>query len=140
MARKKTAVYAKQIFFALLGIALVAAFIHRFGCPILYLFGVSCPGCGMSRAVRCCLRLDFAGAWHCHPLVFILPVLLALLIVFRKNNRALWIVLGVFFTLLCGVYVYRAITDIAPDVIRFQPETGLLWRMVSAAGKALGGG
>ena len=44
-------------------IALYVA-LHLIGitCPIKYLTGISCPGCGMSRAYICLLRLDIRGA------------------------------------------------------------------------------
>ena len=32
-------------------------------CPILWLTGVPCPGCGMTRALTHAVRLDFAGAF-----------------------------------------------------------------------------
>ena len=31
-------------------------------------FHVPCPSCGLTRAARCLLHLDFAGATHMHPL------------------------------------------------------------------------
>ena len=31
-------------------------------CPILFLTGISCAGCGMSRAWFCVLRMDFTGS------------------------------------------------------------------------------
>ena len=37
-------------------------------CPILFLTGISCAGCGMSRAWFCVLRMDFTGAFRYHPL------------------------------------------------------------------------
>ena len=40
-------------------------------CPILYFTGISCAGCGMSRAWMCLLHLDFAGAFYYHPLFWI---------------------------------------------------------------------
>ena len=44
-------------------------------CPIKFFTGISCPGCGMTRAVISCLKLDFASAFAHHPMVFSLPVL-----------------------------------------------------------------
>lgn len=44
------------------------------GCPIRWFTGISCPGCGMSRAFFSLLHLDFAGAFRYHPLIY--PVIL----------------------------------------------------------------
>ena len=33
-------------------------------CPIRYITGIPCPGCGMSRALGCLLRLDLSGSLH----------------------------------------------------------------------------
>ena len=40
-------------------------------CPTAYMFGLPCPGCGLTRATLAALRGDFHGALHYHPLVFI---------------------------------------------------------------------
>lgn len=45
-------------------------------CPVAFFLGVPCPSCGMTRAARAAIALDFAGATHAHPLWFIvLPAL-----------------------------------------------------------------
>ena len=44
-------------------------------CPILYLTGMACPGCGMTRALIACLKFDFPLAFRYHPMVFSLPYL-----------------------------------------------------------------
>ena len=49
-----------------------------FGCPIRALCGIPCPGCGLSRAWLCALRLDLAGAFAYHPLFWLIPPLLFL--------------------------------------------------------------
>ena len=36
-------------------------------CPIRYATGIPCPGCGMSRALGCLLRLDISGSLRCNP-------------------------------------------------------------------------
>lgn len=48
--------------------------VSSIGCPIRWFTGISCPGCGMSRAFFSLLRLDFAGAFRYHPLIY--PVIL----------------------------------------------------------------
>jgi len=48
--------------------ALVAFEIVPWRCPIALVFGVPCPTCGITRAIRCVLHADFAGAFHFYPL------------------------------------------------------------------------
>lgn len=43
------------------------------GCVFLHFFGIPCPGCGMTRALRALLRLDFAAAFAYNPLIYALP-------------------------------------------------------------------
>ena len=44
------------------------------GCPIRFFIGISCPGCGMSRAVLLMLSGHFQAAFRMHPLVYaVLP-------------------------------------------------------------------
>jgi len=40
-------------------------------CPIKKVFGVRCPGCGMTRATLAILTGDFRKAYSLNPLVFI---------------------------------------------------------------------
>lgn len=68
---------------------LVAFWIMRrtgVGCVFLHFFGVPCPGCGMTRALRCLLDLDLAGAWRWHPLIFAMPYVL-LYVLFDWKGR-----------------------------------------------------
>jgi hypothetical protein len=44
-------------------------------CPTAGLFGVPCPGCGLTRAALAAAHGHFAEALHWHPLVFlVVPV------------------------------------------------------------------
>ena len=40
-------------------LAYASALLFGWNCPIKYLTGVPCPGCGLSRALAALLRLDF---------------------------------------------------------------------------------
>ena len=50
-------------------------YLWRFPCVFQALFGIVCPGCGMTRAVLAALRLDLAAAFAYHPMVVSLPLL-----------------------------------------------------------------
>lgn len=43
-------------------------------CRWLRWTGMPCPGCGATRCLAACGRLDFLAAWHWHPLVAMLAV------------------------------------------------------------------
>ena len=47
-------------------------------CPMAEMFGVPCPGCGMTRAILLLERGDVSASLHMHPLA--LPSLLASLL------------------------------------------------------------
>ncbi len=87
----------------------------RIFCPIRYLTGVPCPGCGMSRALGCLLRLDISGSLRCNPAL--LPCLAAMLILVNRETcllervsmkvKDILIALGLGFTI--AVYAVRMI-------------------------------
>lgn len=58
------------------GVVLFYAVLARagIGCPIRFLSGISCAGCGMSRAWLSLLRGDFAAAAFYHPLFWLPPL------------------------------------------------------------------
>lgn len=54
-------------------LAYASALLFGWNCPIKYLTGVPCPGCGLSRALAALLRLDFWTALAVSPDGFVLP-------------------------------------------------------------------
>ncbi len=62
----------------------VAVLYILIGCPIKYFTGLSCPGCGMTRAYFSLLKLDVNRAFYYHPLFFLAPFLVFLL--FNKGT------------------------------------------------------
>lgn len=103
-------------------------------CPIRFLTGVSCAGCGMSRAWWALLHLDLPTALQMHPL-FWLPVPAAVLLLARDRlpERVRRVGLGICAGLFAVVYFVRLL--LPGDVVIFAPQEGLLWRLISGIGE-----
>lgn len=85
---------------------LVAAVI--IGCPLKRGIGLSCPGCGITRACIHFVMGDIRGAFYYHPLFFLLPFVF-LLYAFRNYipKKFLNITLVIILVLYIGTYLYR---------------------------------
>ena len=124
---------------AVLAIALIyiVFYIVGVGCPIKFLTGISCAGCGMTRAYLSLLRLDVAAAFHYHPL-FLLPPLVLLLVLFRKRvpdkiyKLLLFTITGVFLI----IYLLR-LFDVTDTVVVFEPTRGFIYRIFVFLGRIL---
>ena len=112
----------------------VYAVMFAFGitCPVKHFLGVSCPGCGMTRACLSALRFDFASAFYYHPLWILMLPLAALLIFLwaKRKKKALCAVLGLFFVALIGVYLYRLFYT-ETDIVVWEIEKGILSQIIS---------
>lgn len=120
----------RDIFVFACGIAVYAAlaYILHLPCPIYYITGISCPGCGMTRALFAALRLDFAAAFHYHPLWIGLPFAIFTLIILRDRNRlAFRFTLYVCIALLLLTYILRICID--SDIVSLDFRNGLIYRL-----------
>lgn len=45
------------------------------GCIFISVFGIPCPGCGMTRAVLSALSWDLPSAFQLHPMFWSVPIL-----------------------------------------------------------------
>ena len=91
-------------------------------CPIKHIFGISCAGCGMTRALLSALRLDFASAFYYHPLWFaVIPDFALLLILYcRKKEKAFSAALIASVASLLAVYIVRLLFGDG-NVVVFEP-------------------
>lgn len=101
---------------ALLGAILLYMWIMvklRIFCPIRHFTGIPCPGCGMSRALGCLLRLDIAGSLRCNPAL--LPCMTAFFVLVNRETCLLegWsmrlkdLLIGLGFGFTVAVYIVR---------------------------------
>lgn len=99
-------------------------------CPIYFVTGISCAGCGMSRAWLSLLGGDLAGAFSYHPLFFLPPLALGLWFLRKKLPGRLVKGLGIgILVLFLAVYVVR-MADPGDTVVTFSPQEGILPRLI----------
>lgn len=99
------------------------------GCPIRLLTGVSCAGCGMSRAYFSLLHFDFHSAFYYHPL-FLCPIIFAAVYIGEKfgfPQRYAKAIYSVMIFLFLGVYIYR-MANPNDRVVVFEPQNGLIFK------------
>ena len=100
-------------------------------CPFTILFGCSCPGCGMSRAILCLVKFRIADAFHYHPLVFTVPILFIVTYRIISNVGTAFdkVIFTVLIFLFIVVYIFRILEH--DPIIIFRFEDGLLAKLIS---------
>jgi hypothetical protein len=97
-------------------------------CPIHFITGLYCPGCGITRMLFSMIKLDFYQAFRYNPLMFIsTPFILFLFInniysiyknkksLVKKIPNSIWYILLII-TILFGI-LRNIITYLAPTVV-----------------------
>ena len=94
------------------GVLLVGVWQGR-GCLFRNLIGIPCPGCGMTRAWLCVLRMDLMAAFRYHPIFWGVPVLMLYCCfdgrLFRKN----WINYGLLGIIGLGIAIHYIVALVA---------------------------
>ncbi len=99
------------------------------GCPIRFLTGISCAGCGMTRAVLAAFRLDFQAAFYFHPLYWLLlPTSLVLL--FRRKIPAWIFKTSLTLVVIAFVVVWIVRLFFVDSVLEFSPQDGAFFRLL----------
>lgn len=109
----------------------VFSYLFGIGCPILFFTGIPCCGCGMTRACISLLQLDFASAFHYHPLCFVLPFAVVFVILRDKMpekvfKRGLIVLVAVFIL----VYIIR-LCDPMDTIVKINLQNGYIYRLFS---------
>lgn len=118
------AVTAIYIVFGIIGI----------GCPIKWTTGISCAGCGMTRAYLSLLHLDIKHAFIYHPLFWSVPLVLLIFVLYmmgRVSARTANCIKYLTAFLFILVYVVRLL-DPEDTIVVASMEEGLAWRVFNA--------
>ena len=75
-------------------------------CPILYLLGIPCPTCGVSRALLAFMIFDFKGYIHYHPLAVPLVSAVILMLHLKLIERKKLVYYFVFVVLVFNIILY----------------------------------
>lgn len=128
---KNFSFYFKKIFPILFFLMLF--FLIGYHCPIRLLFGISCPGCGMTRAWLSLFQLNISKAFYYHPLFFLAPVFLYIilgkkpLLGSKKKEKRLYIFVIFIFII---VYIIRMFF-ISNDIVSIHIEKGYLFQFLN---------
>ena len=121
MKNKKNMILKYVLGIVLLGLVL---YFVDIGCIFRLFFGVSCPGCGLTRAYRALLKLDLKSAFHFHPLFWTIPIIIFLY--YKKVSDTALVPLIIIFIV---VYLIRLFNG-ADDIVTIDITNGLIYKML----------
>lgn len=100
------------------------------GCPIKFVTGISCLGCGMTRAWMSVLRLDIKSAFYYHP-AFWLPPIVLLLLYFKYKINIKYYKFFMFTAIGCFVIIYLVrLIWFNDNIVVFQPENSIISKII----------
>lgn len=129
----------KQKISAFITITAVYVVLHilNIGCPIRFITGISCAGCGMTRAWLSVLELNFLQAFHFHPLFWTVPVISFVYLVRKRiSNRTLRFVKGITIILFTTVYIMRMLNP-EDTVVEINIYKSVVWHILERVRKIL---
>lgn len=111
----------------LLGVSCIMIWI--FGCPIKNFTGLSCAGCGMTRAWLSLLRLNFSQAYYFHPLFWSVPIMLFLIVFNGKlSNKKKYLFWGCIISLFLIVYFIRLFGE--SSIVTFNFKESIIYKIL----------
>ena len=123
------------VIFAAVVIALYAvSHITGIGCPIKFFTGISCGGCGMTRALTALVSLRIRDAFYYHPLVLVPPVYCVFYALRNKiGNHCFKIITGICAALFICVYVIRLINP-SDNIVTADISNGIIIKLLKHFG------
>lgn len=121
----------KDAILAICAVVLLYAFFHLvgIGCPVKFVTGISCAGCGMTRAYYYLLQGDIGTAFFYHPLFIIPPIFVFVFLCRNRINSTVYkAIIFTFIAIFAIVYVYRMLFGIN-DIVVFRPKESIVYRV-----------
>ena len=121
-----------EVITSVAAVVVLYVILESFGvtCPIKYITGISCAGCGMSRAWMAFFQLDIAKAFAYHPLFWLVPIaVIVLLCKYKINIKIYKIIIFTIIIMFAIVYICRLIWS-GDDVVVFEPQNNILFRII----------
>ncbi len=120
---------------AIIAILLIAGiyfglYIFNAGCPIKFVTGCSCPGCGMTRAWISAAHFDFDSAFYYHPLFLLGPVLILTIFLYDKKKRKLYLFILILLTTLFFVVYFIRLFDKNDVIVTFDLGNNIFFRIL----------
>lgn len=121
-----------EVITSVTAVVVLYVILESFGvtCPIKYITGISCAGCGMSRAWIALLHFNIHEAFMYHPLFFLPPVVVIFMFLKSKINIKFY---KIFMFTMAGafviVYLYRMFIGTG-DIVVFEPQNNILFRII----------
>lgn len=121
-----------EVITSVTAVVVLYVILESFGvtCPIKYITGISCAGCGMSRAWIALLHFNIHEAFMYHPLFFLPPVVVIVMLFKSKINIKFY---KIFMFTMAGafviVYMYRMFIGTG-DIVVFEPQNNILFRII----------
>ena len=121
-----------EVITSVAAVVVLYVILESFGvtCPIKYITGISCAGCGMSRAWISLLHFNIHDAFVYRPLFFLPPVVVIVMLLKSKINIKIY---KIFMFTMAGafviVYLYRMFIGTG-DIVVFEPRNNILFRII----------
>ena len=121
-----------EVITSVAAVVVLYVILESFGvtCPIKYITGISCAGCGMSRAWIALLHFNIHDAFMYHPLFFLPPVVVIVMLLKSKINIKIY---KIFMFTIAGafviVYLYRMFIGDG-NVVVFEPQNNIVFRII----------
>ena len=109
-------------------------FLGIYQCPLKFLFGLSCPFCGITRAIYYALQLNFKKAFYYHlfwPIVLI-GIIIHVLYEFKlitKYKKTMMIFLYIFVFINFFYYIYRFTNG--SNIVYFDFHESLIYKIIN---------